>query len=605
MAFNVEYLYTVVDRFSGPLRKITDKTKRFGKAAGDARRKVASLGDRAGKAASKFEALAGAIGGAAIIGGLKKFVDRAVNVESAIADLVRVGDFAKGTLGKFTQSMEDLSEKTGADKIGLLRQGFQGLKMGIPIKELASFVVLGSRVAGAFDFADDEAGRSLGSIRAKLGLTTDKLKILMDSSNYLADNFAADGARMINIIERTSGVMSALRVPPQYVAGFAAFADQIEVTQELAASGMRQMFSKMRQDTKLNAKLIANPFKAVEGELQRLADLPESKRFPILIKKYGAEAAKFVEKAVNNIDLLRRTMRTALSPEATDSMIREEVIRLKTTEALINRMIAGFKNMGDAIGTALIPAYQAILRVILKAEIVVKKFTKAHPAIVQFGVAIAVLVAGVALIAVPLGILIAMVGALVTPIAAAMAGIMALAGVFIYWTDSANPIIEVLTGIGSEIGKTILAFGEIFGLTAEGADAFDVLFHVLKKIGEIIAVILGPVQMLLRAIRGMVEALAKLRQLDFSGYWDAVTSTGSDLLDIGGKMGGNIASLFEFGDTPEMKKQGELASERAANNNIKTSVELSGNITASAEPGSKITNSVFDLNTGSNMEFAK
>ncbi len=605
MAFNVEYLYTVVDRFSGPLRKITEKTKRFGKAAGDARRKVASLGDRAGKAASKFEALAGAIGGAAIIGGLKKFVDRAVNVESAMADLVRVNKDGTTGLDKFTQSMENMSERIGADKIGLMAQGFAGLKMGIPLKELEKFVVLGSRISGAFDFADEEAGRILGSIGAKLGLPIAKLKVLLDSTNLLADSFAADGKMMINIIERTSGTMAALKMPPKLVAGFAAFANQVEVSQELAASGLRQMFSRMRSDAKLNAKLMVDPLKAVKGELKRLADIPELRRFAVIEKKYGREAAKFIDAAITKMSMLDKVMAVAISPEARDSMLREENIRLKTTRTLIDRAIAAFKNMGEAIGNTLLPAYRSLLNVFRKVVVVIKEFAKAHPAIMQFGIAIAVLVAGVALIAVPLGILISMVGALVTPIAAALAGVMALAGVFIYWTDTAHPIIDVLTGIGSEIGKTILAFATLFGMTAEGADAFDALFWALNKIGLIFSVILRPIQFALRLLRALVETVTRFVTLDFAGSWEAITSAMPDFGDMFKSQFDDVASLFGFGDTPEMRKQGELASERAAERNPKTSVELSGNITASAEPGSKITNSVFSLNTGNNMGFAQ
>ena len=252
MSNSIEYIYQVVDRFSGPLNAFERKVKK-------ATRGVISMGERLQRTGDKMQNLAGAVGGAAVGAALTKFVKQSVAVEDALTDLVRVGDLTDSQLNAMESSMEALSEELGKDKVGLLQQAFEGLKMGIPLEELDDFVKLGARTAVAFDMADSEAGRALGSIRAKLGLSQTAISDLMDQVNFLADSFAANGPDMINIIERTSGTMGTMRFPPEVVSGLAAFANQVETTSELAASGLNMMFNKFKRSPKLIKELMADP----------------------------------------------------------------------------------------------------------------------------------------------------------------------------------------------------------------------------------------------------------------------------------------------------------------------------------------------------------
>ncbi len=67
----------------------------------------------------------------------------------------------------------------------------------------------------------------------------------MDAINFLADNTATSGKRAVEVVARTVGTMKAIKMPPELVAGWAAFADQVEVTPELAASGLNMMIRRM------------------------------------------------------------------------------------------------------------------------------------------------------------------------------------------------------------------------------------------------------------------------------------------------------------------------------------------------------------------------
>ncbi len=584
MAFNIEYIYTVADRFSRPLKKFDKLVDRASRSTANASKRVRALGMRAEKAADKFNQLGGAIGSAAIIGGMAMAVKQSVAVEDALADLVRVGDLTETQLSAMDMAMESLSQEIGKSKIGLLQQGFEGLKMGIPIDELEHFVRLAARTGIAFDIGDQAAGSALGSIRAKLGMTTDTLGDLMDSVNFVADNFAANGERMVNIIARTSGSMKTLQFPPQVVAGLAGFADQIEVTSELAASGLRQMFAKMQQNPKLVKKLMSDPVAALREQFQKFAKIDPAKRFSAIEKRFGLEAARFMSKATSSIELFDETMKAAASERAFGSMMREMANRAERTSTLFSIMGAVFGNTMEAVGEALKPAVKAMTNFAIKASDAFKVFAQNNPTLIQFAgiFATIVAIAGVAGIAL-MGFSIA-IGLLTGPIFLIAAGIGLAVAALVRWVDTNNPLIISLGKIYNSLAAALTPLGELFGLVGGGVSFLDSMIAAIDGIGMVIAIVLTPIEMMARSLQGLIETVIALKNLDFGGAMDAISSTFSDQGSILSSKASDISSFAAGG--------------KAGNN---SDVNMSGTINVEASGGATVKSANIGLPQGNNL----
>lgn len=502
------------------------------------------MGHRAQKASDKFNNLGGAIGSAAIIGGMAMAVKQSVAVEDALADLVRVGDLTEAQLASMDGAMESLSQTLGKSKIGLLEQAFEGLKLGIPFEELENFVKLAARTSIAFDMGEQETGAALGSIRAKLGLNTDALGNLMDSINFVSDNSAALGKKMVNIIERTSGVMGTLQFPPEVIAGVAAFADQLESTPQLAASGLNQMFAKMQKSSKFTKNLMDDPVKAIRHVLQQFSDIDPAKRFAAIEKLFGLESARFMMKAVNRLELFDETMETAARNEALGSMMRELENRGRRTSTLLKIMGVVGVNTLAVIGDALKPAVKAMARFTILVGDAVKTFAKKRPAMVQFAAIFATIVAIASVAGLVLGGLAIAIGLISGPVILVSAGIGLLIGAMVRWVDTNNPVIKTLGKIVDNLKKAFAPLAKFFGITGEGTLGIELLVKAIDALGVAFSVSLTPLEVLTRAIQGLFEIYQAIINLDFGAMTDAYSSMAKDIGNIVLGKGADITSLF-------------------------------------------------------------
>lgn len=587
MANTVEYIYQIQDQFSRQLKKFNDLTQK-------ATQKVSRMGDRMQATGDKMQNMSNAIGGAVALEGMRRMLDRSVQVEDALADLVRVGDLTSVQLNKMEASMEALSEELGVDKIGLLQQGFEGLKMGIPLPELEEFVRLASRTGVSFEISDQQAGAALGSIRSKLGLTTDSLADLMDQTNFVADRFATDGTRMIEVIARTSGNMRTLKFPTEVVAGLAGFADQMETSAELAASGLNQIFAKMQKNPKLVKELMEDPVAALTNQFEKFGRIDPSRRFAIIEKQFGLEAARFMSKAVEGIDKFKETMEAASSDEAFGSMMREMANRADRTSTFISILWQVTKNTFEAIGDILKPTLRVVTEYAIQFGQMFKAFVKANPTLVKIVAGLGAFVAAIALVSLPLGVFISTLGAVLSPAVAVIAAVAALAAGFAYVYTQSAPLQEFMAGLWVNIKELGSAFGELFSALGGGQGAFSDMSGVIEYLGMSFEVALTPLKIMIQLITTAVGLVADLINLDLGSALSRISGAATN---IGGTIGGAFNTVSDY-------FSGETQAENVASRkeiNAKQNVAVNGEFIVKAEKGSKVTNTNINLNGGTNV----
>jgi TP901 family phage tail tape measure protein len=597
MAFNIEYVYTVLDRFSKPLQRLKKKlnesksisqklgaafalagqkvanaakkmvrnVKSVSKSFANLRRKMAQVKDQAGK-------LEGAIGSAAIFVGLRSTVVESMNVEDALQDLVRVGDLTANQLNTVENAMEDLSEELGKSKVGLLQQAFEGLKLGIPTEELTEFVKLAARTGIAFDMVDREAGRALGSLRDKLTLSTESLGHLMDSVNFVADNFSADGARMINIIERTSGTMKLLEFPPEVVAGLAGFADQIETTSELAASGLNQMFARMQKNPRMVKKLMQDPVGALIDHFEKFNKVDPALRFAVIEKRFGLEAARFVAKAITNVEKFEKTMRAAASQKALNSMLRELQNRSGRTSTLFKILGAVSTNILGDIGNAIKPVTVAIAKMAINFGKFIKKLIENNPTLVKW---IAIIITAVTVI----GSLAIALGVMAVVVKVAMFGLTLLGSKLLLL----GSLFMLLT---SPVGLIILAIGLL--VVAIG--------YLWYEWDSIVSAMGAEWDQFANYVSGIIDDLV----VKFQEFVDWIKSIPSKIFSSLGSLAGdfNFDKITNiFGGSED--NANDVATRRQAA--VNTNVSIDGNISVGASGGAVINNANINANTGNNL----
>jgi TP901 family phage tail tape measure protein len=452
MAFSISYLYVIQDRYTRKLNKIKRVTDKFTKTASKATGRVSALS----KKMNNLQAIAGA----AAVGLAAAFpVKKAIDFEFAMADVLKVLDNIT------PKQLQDLEKQIFKSSIAMGRLPKDiaavvaaGGRLGIPLENLGAFTKLASKVAVAFDITESIAGDSLASITDKLGLTMTSTGNLMDAINHLADNTSAKAGNMIEIIGRISGTMKTVEMPPEFIAGWAALADRVEVTPRLAASGMRMMMRAMKGMPGMMTKLLKDPNKTMAEYLKTLAKI-EKKRLPkVLEKRFGAEAAGFVEKLVGKMHLLDQTLGlVADKTKLQGSMQRELNKKLSTSKVKIDQVKSAFTVLAIAAGTAVLPVIKAFSPILIKIGNSLSRFAEAHPKLMKIGIIIGIVTAAFSGLLVVLGVVAVAFGAISIPIAGIIAG---LAGAIAF----ASTLYVIAEDIGKFFGDAFSSLKSFLGL---------------------------------------------------------------------------------------------------------------------------------------------
>lgn len=539
-------------------------------------------GKAAGGRMSRFGAAASGltgVGGGMAMGGILK---QTAAVENAMIDLGRATDLPAAELKKFEERFMTLSEKIGITTDKLAIMAFEGSKTGIDTKDLDKYVKLTANAAVSFEILEEEAGRALGSIKAKMSLNIDQLTDMMDRVNFVADATSADGERMINIIERLSGTFNTLHLKPEIAAGFAAIADQLETSPELAASGMNMVISKMMQSSSLAEKMFKAPAETMKKVFGKLAAMPEAKRIAAATKMFGAEAARFAVKIAGNMSLFDDTMKKAADSKAIGSMEREMASKLKSLTMLWKNMKNAVTNVMVAIGEGLAPDIKELGDKIRNMVPAIREFVREHPGFVKMAIGITAVLAVVALATPVIWALVSAFSFLGAAIGLISAPLLVVAGLatgiawrWEEWTKVGHPLVEVLNSIGERVGRLMDKIGPMVGLSGGASGALDLLAKAFDFLGIAISLPLKLLDAYLAVLEKIVGTQAKINPISGANINNLVPP--------------NIRAATNVGAMTSQAPGGTV----------------SGMITVKAEPGTKAKVSQPNLPTGSNLLMVK
>ncbi|MCP4552345.1 MAG: phage tail tape measure protein [Bacteroidetes bacterium] len=472
MAFSVSYIYQIRDQYSSVLKKINRQTSVFKKNISDTQRRTKAL-------SNKMANLQGIMSTVVGVGAILFPVKRAMEFESAMADVAKVTNLTPKQFEALKEQIKSASKEMGRLPVQTAAIVEAAGRLNIPVDQLKKFTAITTRASVAFGVMESEIGNSIASLKSKLGLSVDGVENLLDAINYLADNTSAQGDRMIEIIGRMSGVMGSINMPSEFIAGWAAFADQIEVTPELAASGMRMMISKMKTYPAMLKSLLTDPNKTIIDVLTQLKKLDPIKRAQEIQKTFGVMEGKFVEMAVNKIDLLGSTLEKVTDKSKyTGSMLKELAYKMKTAAFQTSKWKSALIVLSIEIGNTLLPVIKEVAPKLTKITESITKFVKAHPTITKIVIAITALVAAIGAIVIVVAVLSAGFSFLLSFLSgliAAFTALIATIGVLISILGA--PMVAIYA-----IGFALLFLENKFGLVTKGIALLKEKFKSLQEV---------------------------------------------------------------------------------------------------------------------------
>lgn len=357
MAFSVSYIYELVDRYSAKLKKITAGTKKFEtriKKAGVALKKFGAKTQALGKRMSSFWVAAAA--GAALLVPTKAAID----FESKMADVKKAVNDIKTPkqLKEMKGVIFAISKQLGIMPGEVADLAAEAGKMGIPMKDMRTFLELAGSAAVAFDMSGKLAGEVIGKIKKQYKLTLAGTRGLLDAVNYLADNTIAKAEGILNVLTRVQGRFNLLKFPPEIAAGWSAAALSLTGTAELAASGLRQIFKALPELTKLK-----DPAGGLLRVFERLSEIKTPEELEKAVTNiFGAgEGAELALKYSTNLGLLKDTLHLmAIKANFAGSMQKELAIKMATATVKLNILKASLKILAITIGESLLPTLKKV-----------------------------------------------------------------------------------------------------------------------------------------------------------------------------------------------------------------------------------------------------
>lgn len=461
--FNVSWIYSIKDKYSRTLNKINTVTDKFNRKT---KMSSQSLKDMSSKMANFRTMMATTAGIAALAMPTKA----AANFEDKMIDVKRVVDFAtKDQFKNFREGIFKTALYLGKMPNDIASIAYEAGKIDRDPMKLQEFIDLASKTATAFDIMDTLAGTSIAKIKDKLSLTTQETGKMLDVVNYLADTTSATGKDTLNIIQRTLGTMKTLKMPKEMAAGWAAFADRMETSPQLAASGLRLMFRQLKKMPGMMRKMKRDgPHEATIAFFEKWSKRSERAQERMRRRRFGPEASRFVEKLMSSMNKLYDTFAKAKSEKAIGSMLRELTKKLRSANTALGKMKAMINIVAISIGDILLPILKDVTPAFIEIGKKIRFWIQQNPGLVKMGLTVLAVATALSAMALVIGVIAAAGSFLFTPFAAGAAlivtGAGALAGMY-FESDKVReavkrlgkafqPILDKISKINTDLGFT-------------------------------------------------------------------------------------------------------------------------------------------------------
>ncbi len=572
MAFNVSYIYQILDKYSGPLQRISRATDRFNRLAKRAQKSVARIGDKLGAASSKLSSFSTALGAAGAAGALTKIFSTSLRFEKSMNTVQSVTQATEEQMGKLSAQAKKLGETTqfsaseSASAMSYL--GMAGLKVNDIMGVMPGMLNL----AAAGQMALGDAADISTNILAAFGMEVSEIGRVSDVLAYSAAKSNTTVYEMAEVMKNVAATANLAGVSLEETTSMAMILANAGIKGGNAGTQLMNALKAIAAMAPKTAKGLAkfgiDPRKVSDSQ-GRIRDLTG------LIDKLGKRGATMGD--LFSIFDIRGAKAVAVLGESGGKSIREFTKKLQESEGTAKTMagilMKGFpgalKEFMSVVESVVLVLAEALLPSLIdllhKFKAFLNNLKENHPTLLKF-------------------------------IAWGLVATLVI-----------TSVIVVLGIILGALGSVITAFSSLGFLIPIVSGAFSILAGAIAIIGWPVAAIIAVVGALGALIFWLRKAENRTKALNWLvDVWGIIKNEISIFIsflkDEVFPILAKVSPLFRIGAKIVDFTKG-LADNKAKSETAAQKLSLTGEIAVAAEPGSKVSGATINsnLNTGLNM----
>jgi TP901 family phage tail tape measure protein len=343
---------------------------------------------------------------------------RAVEYENTFADVKKVVNFSdKKEEAQYRTDMMKLAGRLGVQQEGIADIVTAAGQSGIEKDQLLDFAQAATKMSVAWDVSSEEAGSTLATWRAAMGLTQKKALDLADSTNYLSNNMNAKAKDIAAVMVRQGSTAMGAGLSYNQTAALSASLIAGGAKEETAATALKNITGRLTSgyaataaqqdamgrigfDSEQLAAMMQQDAQGTLVEVMRgLQGVNAQDRGAVISQLFGEEVKGAVAKLVTTLDddkngLVAAFAKVANQADRANSVNDEYANRAATRGHKLAMLGAKFDRMTIVLGDRLLPVLDAVLPPLMSVVDSVADFAEANPQLASglLGVAAAIAV---------------------------------------------------------------------------------------------------------------------------------------------------------------------------------------------------------------------
>lgn len=344
-------------------------------------------------------------------------VKLAISAEDTFADLRKVMDAPESVMQQVFADAQAMSNRTGKsfeDVVTIMTAAAQA-GLGATREQLLGVADQAVKMSIAWGVSAEQAGKSLATWQAAMGMTAEESRHTADVINALSNAMNAEAGEIDQIFTRMGPLMKGSGFAAQDVAALATAFKAAGAEVEVSGTAMKNFVKVMAageagltderkaiyqylqiDPNKLQKELQTDAKGAVMRVLEALQRVRPEEQNSIMSRLFGEESVAAITPLMTQIDTLRKAFQIANS-DVSGSVDQEYANRMKTTATAISRLTQRVRNLGVTVGSALLPVVGASARVLSGAVAAVSDLARRFP---RLTAAVAGVAAGIGVLAV-------------------------------------------------------------------------------------------------------------------------------------------------------------------------------------------------------------
>lgn len=369
------------------------------------------------------EDLQGRLVGTALTGAAVALpVKLAVSAEDTFADLRKVMDAPESVMQQVFADAQEMSNRTGKsfeDVVTIMTAAAQA-GLGTTREQLLGVADQAVKMSIAWGVSAEQAGESLATWQASMGMTAEQSKHTADVINALSNKMNYTAEKLNTVFTEIGPLMKATGFAAQDIAALGTAFGAAGAAPDKAATAMKNfvkvvaagdaaltderkaIYKYLEIDpNKLQKELQTDAKGAVMRVLEALQKVRPEELNSIATLFFGDDSLMAIMPLMTQIDTLRTAFKIA-NGDVSGSVEQEYANRMKTTATSLARLKQSTRNLGVTVGSALLPvvgaAAQSLTGIVDGARELTRRFPRLTAAVMTGAAAVASLaVGGVAL----------------------------------------------------------------------------------------------------------------------------------------------------------------------------------------------------------------